>query len=262
MKAAVNVTSTHTDLSTWLPLGQLATRQWLLEQGVSRHALDNALKSGKLLAVSRGVVARPGLPIAWEGVAASLNQMLPQGVYVGGLSALEQTGYGHFVSVVRQLHLYSMASQPAWLPKLASRTELIWHSTRRLWDQKMLLAADSLREQSVEGGWPWILASPEQAYLELLAGVPNEVSFEHADNLMQGLSSLSPRRLDALLRACRHIQVKRLFFFFADRHAYPWRKHLQADDYDLGAGKRSIVPGGRLDKTYRITVPEAFHGSE
>ncbi|MCP8900946.1 type IV toxin-antitoxin system AbiEi family antitoxin domain-containing protein [Gilvimarinus xylanilyticus] len=256
------MTKPHPNLSEWLPLGQLATRQWLLERGVSRHSLDNALKSGKLVAVARGVVARPEIPLGWQGVVASLDRILPSAVYVGGLSALNQHGLGHYVNFDSQMHLYSAAAQPSWLPKLKLNVELFWHSTVRLWDERGLQMAKSLREQTAEAGWSWRLASPEQAFFEMLAGVPSEVSFEHADNLMQGLSSLSPRRLDALLRACRHVQVKRLFFFFADRHQYPWRKHLSAESYDLGVGKRSIVPGGKLDQTYLITVPESFHGSE
>lgn len=258
----MDATASHLKLSEWLPLGQLATRQWLLTQGVSRHALDNALKSGKLVALARGVVARPGVPVGWQGVVASLDRMLPQAVYVGGLSALNQHGLGHYVSFDSQIRLYSAASQPTWLPKLKFKVELVWHSTTRLWEQRGLQMAKSLREQTTEMGCSWRLASPEQAFLELLAGVLDEVSFEHADNLMQGLSSLSPKRLDALLRACRHVRVKRLFFFFADRHQYPWRKYLSADNYDLGVGKRSIVPGGKLDKTYLITVPESLHGSK
>lgn len=258
----MGATDYHPDISEWLPFGQLATRQWLLEQGLSRHSLDNALKSGKLVAMARGVVARPEVPLGWQGVVASLDKMLPQAVYVGGLSALNQHGLGHYVSFGSQVHLYSSAPQPTWLPKLKLKVELVWHGTARLWDQRALQMAKSLREQTAEAGWSWRLASPEQAFLELLAGVPDDVSFEHADNLMQGLSSLSPRRLDALLRACRHVRVKRLFFFFADRHQYPWRKHLSAEEYDLGVGKRSIVSGGKLDKTYFITVPESFHGSE
>lgn len=257
----MSTTAAHPDLSDRLPFGQLATRQWLLEQGLSRHSLDNALKSGKLVALARGVVARPEVPVGWQGVVASLDRILPKAVYVGGLSALNQAGLSHYVSFAQQLHLYSAVPQPSWLPKLKLKVELVWHTTGHLWDQRALQKAGSLQEQSMEGAWPWRLASPEQAFLELLAKVPEEVSFEHADNLMQGLSSLSARRLDALLRACRHVRVKRLFFFFADRHQYPWRKHLSAEDYDLGAGKRSIVPGGKLDKTYLITVPESFHGS-
>lgn len=259
----MSATASHTDLSEWLPFCHLATRQWLLGQGLPRHSLDNALKSGKLVSMARGVVARPEVPVGWQGVAASLDKMLPQAVYVGGLSALNQSGLGHYVSFAEQVHLYSAAPRPTWLTKLVLKVELVWHGTGRLWDQQALLAAGSLHEeQFMEMGWPWRLASPEQAFLELLAGVPDEVSFEHADNLMQGLSALSPQRLDALLRACRHVKVKRLFFFFADRHSYPWRKHLSSENYNLGAGKRSIVLGGKLDKTYLITVPESFHGSE
>jgi hypothetical protein len=95
-----------------------------------------------------------------------------------------------------------------------------------------------------------------------LADVPDTVSFEHADQLMQGLTSLSPRRLDVLLKGCRHIKVKRLFFFFATRYDYAWLKHLDRKAYDLGSGKRVVAKGGRLDSEYLITVPEAFHGPE
>lgn len=248
------------DLDSWLPYGQFATRQWLLAHGVSRHALDNAIKSGRLRRLARGVVARPGTPIRWEDTAASLDKLLPQAVYVGGLSALAHAGFSHYVNFSRQLYLYSAAPQPGWLPKLPLKHEVVWHLIGQLWREQKLLASDSLREQPIEEGWPWKLASPEQAYIEVLSGVPDKVSFEHADNLMQGLSSLSPRRLDTLLRACRHIQVKRLFFFFADRHSYPWRKYLQIEDYNLGSGKRSVVVGGKLNKTYLITVPESLHG--
>ena len=106
------------------------------------------------------------------------------------------------------------------------------------------------------------MAAPEQAYLEVLADVPDRVSFEHADQLMQGLTSLSPRRLDVLLKGCRHIKVKRLFFFFATRYDYGWLKHLDRKAYDLGSGKRVVARGGKLDGDYLITVPEAFHGPE
>lgn len=256
------MTNSHFNLSEWLSLGQLATRHWLQQQGMSRHSLDNALKSGKLVALARGVVARPEVPVRWQGVVASLDRILPEAVYVGGLSALSQSGLGHYVSFDPLIHLYSAAPQPTWLSRLALKEKFVWHGNGRLWEQWALTEANSLQEQSMEAGWSWRLASPEQAFLELLVGVPDDVSFEHADNLMQGLSSLSPRRLDVLLRACHHVRVKRLFFFFADRHQYSWRRHLSAEDYDLGVGKRSIVSGGRLNKNYLITVPESFHGSE
>ena len=39
---------------------------------------------------------------------------------------------------------------------------------------------------------PLIYSCPEKAILELLVDVPNIISFEHADQLMQGLHNLSP----------------------------------------------------------------------
>jgi len=243
-----------------LPFGQLATRQWLLANGLPRHAFDNAMKSKKLVALARGVVARPGAPVGWEGLAASLSRMLGEPVYVGGMSALELAGLVHYLRLTRRIALYSAAPCPSWLDKLDLGVDLVWHSTRRLWRVGALQQAGSLKLQSGSGGAAYWLASPEQAMLEVLADVPDTVSFEHADQLMQGLTSLSPRRLDVLLQGCRHVQVKRLFFFFAARWNYSWFQRLDRADYDLGSGKRVVVKGGRLDRDYLITVPESFHG--
>ena len=76
-----------------------------------------------------------------------------------------------------------------------------------------------------------------------------------ADKLMEGLTTLSPRRLSALLAACRSVKVKRLALWFADRHGHAWAKPLDRTRVDLGVGNRVLEPGGRLDRTYQITVP-------
>ena len=73
--------------------------------------------------------------------------------------------------------------------------------------------------------------------------------------LMEGLANLSPGRLQKLLRDCRSVKVKRLFFYFADRHQHAWLKRLDKEAIDLGQGKRMLVKGGKLDKNYLITVP-------
>jgi len=103
--------------------------------------------------------------------------------------------------------------------------------------------------------WPLTVSTPERAVLELLDELPRDESFHQVDMLLEGLSDLSPRRLQALLGRCRSVKVKRLFFFFADRHRHAWRSHLDRDAIDLGAGKRVLVKDGRLDPTYQITVP-------
>ena len=108
------------------------------------------------------------------------------------------------------------------------------------------------------GQWDWslILSTPERALLELLDEVPRRETFHQADMLMQGMTNLSPRRLQKLLADCTNVKVKRLFFFFADRHQHAWLKHLKKADFDLGKGKRMLVRGGKLDPVYQMTVPE------
>jgi hypothetical protein len=104
--------------------------------------------------------------------------------------------------------------------------------------------------------WPLTLSTSERAVLELLDELPDRESFHQADKLMEGLANLSPRRLQKLLEDCRSVKVKRLFFFFADRHAHAWLKRLERKRIDLGKGKRMLVRGGKLDSKYEITVPE------
>ena len=104
--------------------------------------------------------------------------------------------------------------------------------------------------------WPLTLSSPERAILELLDELPNHETFHQADMLMEGMATLSPRRLQKLLEICRSVKVKRLFLFFADRHPHAWVKRLDKDAITLGTGKRMLVKGGKLNKAYQITVPE------
>src|SRR5690606_29123405 len=88
--------------------------------------------------------------------------------------------------------------------------------------------------------------------------LPDHESFHNLDMKFLGLATLSPRRLSALLHSCRKIKVRRLFFVFADRHKHAWRKHLNADEFDLGTGDRALVKGGKIHPRYRIMVPPEF----
>lgn len=250
-------------LDSLLPFGLLATRKWLQAKGVSRHTLDNGLKSRKLISLARGVVARPGVPVSWQGVLVSLNRMASHNVYVGGLTALELSGLGHYVKSGNRIDLYSAEPCPRWLNRLDLGVDITCRNSRRLWSARWLDMANSCHPVFWRDGLPdYLRASPEQAYLEVLACVPNLISFEHADELMQGLMSLSPRRLDTLLRNCQSIKVKRLFLWFAKRHNFAWYGKLSTGDYDLGVGKRMVVKGGKLDTDFLITVPGQFHGSK
>jgi hypothetical protein len=200
--------------------------------------------------------------------------MLQYPVLVGGRTALEAQGFAHYlIQSVSEVHLYGPKAPPRWLDKLGLGVRFLHHSDRKLFRHSLPLKGltylerkdagqdDESRNQDwvVQGwgewDWPLALSTPERAILELLDELPKRESFHQVDMLMQGLSNLSPRRLQKLLAECHSVKVKRLFFYFADRHSHAWLKRLDREAVDLGEGKRMLVRGGKLDKTYQITVP-------
>nr|WP_246699520.1 type IV toxin-antitoxin system AbiEi family antitoxin domain-containing protein [Rhizobium sp. BK538] len=98
---------------------------------------------------------------------------------------------------------------------------------------------------------------PERAFCELLDLLPSKETFHEADVLMESVRTLSPKRVQEVLEACRGVKVKRLFLWFA-AFAHPWFGRLDLKRLDLGRGKRQIAVGGRLDSKYQITVPETL----
>jgi hypothetical protein len=200
--------------------------------------------------------------------------MLQYTVLVGGRTALEAQGFAHYlVQHVSEVHLYGPKAPPRWLDKLGLGVRFLYHNDRKLFSRSLPLKAlthlegkdagqDDLSRNNdwvVQGwgewDWPLALSTPERAILELLDELPKRESFHQVDMLMQGLANLSPRRLQRLLAKCHSVKVKRLFFYFADRHSHAWLKRLDRKAVDLGEGKRMLVRGGKLDKTYQITVP-------
>jgi len=251
-------------LKALLPYGMLATKRWLADQGLSAHALDNAVKTETLLLLATGVYSQYSRSVSWEGVIASMQRMEKDGsenaspVVVGGLSALGLSGLSQYLSLgnTPHIHLYVQGTLPTWLARLSLPMKFEGHRTSKLWPESVLQNKAFIKEHEWEAELPPVYFScPEKAILELLMDLPDRVTFEHADELMQGLVNLSPRKLDTLLKACKSVKAKRLFFWMAKRQAYPWFSKLNVKDYDLGSGKRVVAKGGKLDTDYLITVP-------
>ncbi len=245
---------TRSELVKLVPYGLMATKAWLVTQGFTRHSIDNLVKAKQLISLSSGVYRRPETSLTWQGVVFSIQRM-GLDLSVGGLIALELQGFAHYLPMAktRTIDLYGHDKLPAWVNKLLSDVKFVRHS------QISHLAEFDTEIRWGDREWPMVTSTPEKAFLEVLRGVPNQISFEHADQLMQSMTSLSPRRLDRILDRTKSIKVVRLFFWFADRHQHQWRKKLEANDYQLGSGKRVLAVGGKLDKKYLITVPDRMH---
>jgi len=257
-------------LEKHLPEGLLVDSGWLAKAGYSTSLRSQYVKAGWLEQLVRQVYRRPRGRLDWQQVVVSLQTLLQYPLTVGGRTALELQGYAHYLSHhEREVHLYGPKAPPGWLKKLSVPVRFVYHNDRALFHHSSIEAPRSLTQASDypaddnavvqswgQWNWPLTLSSPERAILELLNELPSRESFEQVDKLFQGLSNLSPRRLQKLLGDCHSIKVKRLFFFFADRHRHAWLSRLDRGTVDLGKGKRMLVKGGKLDHTHQITVPE------
>lgn len=256
------------ELSRLLPEGGILTRTWLLDHGFSRHAIDNLVKSDQLIALSSGVYSKWDSHPTWQGLVYFLQQNLSVNVTVGGLTALELQGFSHYLPLSggKKIHLYGTARLPSWLGKLAPDLHFEWHNEWKLLGEKTMSLTnqpDPLKQYTnlqswKEGKSELVISSPERALLELLLDVPNKVPFDHANQLIQGMTSLSPHSLQALLEKCQNIKVRRLFFWLADRHQHTWLGKLQPEKIGMGSGKRALSKSGKLDNKYNITVPKSL----
>lgn len=260
-----------------LPEGLLVDAAWMTREGYSTALRAHYVTSGRLEQPARGVYSRPRGSLRWQQAVISLQTLLGMTLVVGGRTALDLQGFAHYLAHdTEEVHLHGPKPPPAWLAKLPLSVRFVYRNDHRLFDDPPAELGVALDPAAGAEGrsppnshhfvvqpwgqwdWPLVLSTPERAILELLDELPDHESFEQADKLMGSLTNLSPRRMQTLLAGCHSVKVKRLFFFFADRHAHAWLKHLDKDAIDLGTGKRLLAKGGKLDRTYQITVPEGL----
>jgi hypothetical protein len=253
-----------------VPPGFLVDSAWLEKNGIGRRSSYAYVKRGWLERLARGVFRRPApntdqpTSIDWKSVVLSLQHIMHYPVHVGGMTALALQGYSHYLPLGGNAPLWLYGADiPNWLDRLTLDARLETRKTTLFADSKLgLTEATNENTQSGPASLPWDwslrMSAPERAILEALDEVPKRESFHNLDMAFEGLTTLRPKLLSALLTSCKKIKVKRLFFVFADRHGHPWRKRLDPEGFDLGSGDRALVKGGKIHPRYRIMVPEQF----
>jgi len=245
-----------------LPPGYVADAAWLVARGIDRKSILQYAQRGWLEKLTRGVYRRPdthrdiGGAGDWRRLVLSLQRVMDYEVHVGGRTALSLKGFEHYLSLgeaAAPVYLYGVV--PSWLDRLPN-AEQFETRTLTLFGGTLTGVADGRQSSPSQKQLNELMvAMPERAILEMLNELPNDESFHNADMVFEGLVNLRPRLLGILLKECRSVKVKRLFFVFADQHNHAWRQYLDPDDFDLGSGPRALVEGGRLHPRYNITVP-------
>ena len=241
-------------LANW-PRGTVVTYPWLRKHGISRQLASRYQDTQWLTPFGRGAFARPGEAVTWMGALHALQRQTECTIHPAGKTALQLQGYAHCLATGDRA--------PVWLFGRPGERLPAWFS-RHAWPGRLHYCTTQLLEAEAEscglterdvGGFSLRLSAPERAILEVLHFVPKQQSFEEAQLLMEGLTTLRPKLVQKLLQACSSVKVKRLFLVLAEACAHSWVKQLDVAHIPLGAGKRVIVPGGRLHPKYQITVP-------
>ncbi|PIP05923.1 MAG: hypothetical protein CO012_05080 [Syntrophobacterales bacterium CG_4_8_14_3_um_filter_49_14] len=233
--------------------GTSGTTSYLVDSGFSRDLLVKYKNSGWLEPFGRGAYIRSGDKVDWPGALYTLQNQLSLPVHTGGKTALQLKGYAHYLPARQnKVFLYGPRGLilPAWFKGDRFGVEFVVTRTN-------LFPADC-REGFTdfkERDFSVRIAAPERAAMEMLHLVPKEVRFDDAQLIMENLVALRTDAVQWLLEACRSIKVKRLFLYMAERQEHTWLSKLDLSKIDLGKGKRMIIPHGRYDSKYQITVP-------
>lgn len=239
-------------LQEWIK-GTPITTEWLERKGVSRQLADSYKKSGWLESYGKGAYIRPNDKITWVGALYTLHEIGGYSIHIGGKSALEKHGLGHYVRKGSKERIVLWKKPEQRLPR--------WF-TKRQWDDDLEIRSANLFNHediltTIESvGLNLNVSVAEQAILEYLYDVPKCEGWDEANYLMEGLVSLRPTVIQPLLKHCTSIKVKRLFLYLAEQQQHPWFKRLDVNNIDLGKGKRQIIKGGTLNKKYQITIAE------
>lgn len=233
------------------PRGALLTLQTLKKKNVSLQNIKQYRKNGWIENVARGVYKLKDDKIDWFGAVYGLQQ--EKNIYIGGKTALQLKGFGHYLAPeIQSAFLYSSSikSLPQWFKNKDWRVNL--HFT-------FLHLFDNEIEESFtfyeHKGFRVKISAPERAVLEMLYHIPIKQSFDEAMKIMEVLTTLRPHLIQHLLESCKSVKVKRLFLYLAEQQNHFWLAHLELNRIDLGSGKRSVVKSGILNKKYQITVP-------
>lgn len=226
---------------------------WLTRQGLDAKGQYAYMKSGWLSRISKGVYVLTGTTPKLLHAIAAYNNQLSKSCIVGAYTALELRGYSHYLSRGKpQAYLFTGRTNklPSWMLSFDWDMTVKYMTTSFLGDD--LLGVETM---TVEGD-SLLVSSPERAFLECLHLPEAASSLLDLYYIMESLTTLRPKLVQALLEACSSQKVKRLFVYMAEKARHPWFKALKLDNVQLGTARLMAVPTGKYISKYNMTIPK------
>lgn len=236
------------------PAGVPLTSFWLKNNGYYKQLVNLYNKNGWIKSLGKGAYSRLDDPLTWQGSVNALQTQLHLPLHVGGLTALELFGVTQYVMFNDSeplFYLYNLGEQAPHIPKWFQNKFTNCHL-----EQKLLFNTEIGLLDREASGVLMKISSPERAVLEMLSSVPNKLTLDHANELIESLDRLRGNLMQQLLESCLSVKVKRLFLYFAERCNLACFKELDLSRINIGSGKRVIVEGGHYNKKWLISLPE------
>jgi len=235
-----------------LPRGSVLLPSWLLSQGYSYELQQSYRKSNWLKSIGKGAMIKSGDTFVLTGALSALQNVENLNIHVGGRSALELQGLAHYLQI----------SNPETTLFVNGRKNLPVWFTNNDWNTKIKLFRLSLFNDETlgmtdfqEGELTMKISNPARAIMECLVLCPENFPIKESFELMEGLASLRPAKVQELLENCKSVKVKRLFLYFAEKANHSWFKYLDINKINLGVGNRSLVESGVLVSKYKLVLP-------
>lgn len=242
-------------IQNW-PRGTVKTQPWLTSNGYSPFLMRQYRNSQWVKSIGNGAYILYDDQLEWPGGLYALQTQLNLPIHAGGRTALEKLGFGHYIRF-KESSIFLFAQPrtrlPKWFLGYPWESATVFHRTQLLPYE----IADSFIEMKYRD-FSIRISSAERAVLEMLHLVPVYQGFDEAMKIIEGLMTLRPQLMQQLLEKCSSIKVKRLFLYIGEKNQLPIMDKLDQNKIDVGKGKRSIIPNGRLDKKYLITVPKKY----
>ncbi len=113
--------------------GLLVTAALMNEQGYSTALRTQYVAAGRLEQPVHGVFRRLRGSVGWEQAVISLQMLMRAPLVVGGRTALDLRGYGHYLArETYEVHLYGPKPPPPWLATLPLNVRFVAHNSARL----------------------------------------------------------------------------------------------------------------------------------
>lgn len=233
------------------PRGVVLLSAWLKKQGYSPELLKRYKSSKWLESVGTGALKRFGDDVGYEGAIYALQSQAGLSLHPGGKTALSLLGRSHYLELsTKKVILFGAQNEklPAWFRSYDWGVKFAYYAPKFLPSNVGLVELE-------RSSFSIKISGAERAMMECLYLAPEKQDLLECYELMEGLNNLRPQNVQRLLEDCSSIKVKRLFLSLAEKARHSWFEYLKLDSVDLGAGKRSIVRNGVLDKKYQITIP-------